>query len=52
MISRRGGDYELNLGQDVSIGYRTHTHDDVELYLEGSLTFLVRDERAAVALRY
>jgi uncharacterized linocin/CFP29 family protein len=52
VVSRRGGDYELVLGQDVAIGYRTHTLDDVELYLEGSLTFRVRDERAAVALRY
>jgi uncharacterized linocin/CFP29 family protein len=52
VVSQRGGDYELTLGEDISVGYRTHTLDDVELYLEASLTFLVRDGRAAVSLRY
>ncbi len=50
--SRRSDDYELTLNQDVSIGYRTHAADDVELYLEGSVTFLVRDDQVAVSLHY
>ena len=39
VVSRRSDNYELMLDQDVAIGYRTHTLDDVELYLEGSLMF-------------
>jgi uncharacterized linocin/CFP29 family protein len=50
VVSLRGGDYELVCGQDFSIGYRAHTGTAVELYLEESLTFVVHDERAAVAL--
>lgn len=52
VLSQRGGDYELVCGQDTSIGYRTHDDAGVELYLEESLTFVVRDDRAAVALVY
>ena len=52
VISLRGGDYELVCGQDLSIGYREHSRDTVELYLEESVTLLINDPRAAVALRY
>jgi uncharacterized linocin/CFP29 family protein len=52
VLSLRGGDYELVSGQDFSIGYRTHDEDSVELYIEESFTFVVRDDRAAVALVY
>jgi uncharacterized linocin/CFP29 family protein len=52
VLSVRGGDYELVCGQDFSLGYRAHSADTVELYLEESLTLLVHDNRAAVALRY
>jgi uncharacterized linocin/CFP29 family protein len=52
VVSLRGDDYELICGQDFSIGYRGHTDTAVELYLEESLTFSVRDNRAAVALTY
>jgi uncharacterized linocin/CFP29 family protein len=52
VLSLRGGDYELVCGQDFSIGYRTHDDTSVELYLEESMTFVVRDDRAAVALVY
>ncbi|WP_236796933.1 family 1 encapsulin nanocompartment shell protein [Amycolatopsis sp. GM8] len=51
LVSTRGGDYELHLGQDVSIGYQTHDADTVELYLQESLTFLVNTAEAAVAFR-
>ncbi|GAB2972084.1 bacteriocin family protein [Amycolatopsis acidiphila] len=49
LVSTRGGDYELHLGQDVSIGYQSHDDTGVELYLEESLTFLVNTPEAAVA---
>jgi uncharacterized linocin/CFP29 family protein len=52
VLSLRGGDYELVSGQDFSIGYRTHDETTVELYVEESFTFVVRDDRAAVALVY
>jgi uncharacterized linocin/CFP29 family protein len=52
VMSVRGGDYELVCGQDFAIGYRSHSGESVELYIEESVTLLVRDERAAVTLRY
>ena len=52
VVSLRGGDYELVCGQDFSIGYRSHSDTAVELYLEEAVTFVVRDDRAAVALVY
>jgi uncharacterized linocin/CFP29 family protein len=52
VISMRGGDYEIVCGQDLSIGYRAHSGDTVELYVEESVTLLINDPRAAVALKY
>ena len=52
VVSLRGGDYSLGVGQDFSIGYAGHTDTTVDLYLEESFTFRVVDERAAVVLRY
>ncbi|TNC24168.1 family 1 encapsulin nanocompartment shell protein [Amycolatopsis alkalitolerans] len=49
LVSTRGGDYELHLGQDASIGYLSHDAETVQLYLEESLTFLVNTAEAAVA---
>ncbi len=51
LISMRGGDYELVVGQDLSVGYGTHDRTHVELYLTESFTFRVLDNRAAVSLR-
>ena len=52
VVSVRGGDYELVCGQDLAIGYRTHTTESVELYIEESFTLRVHDPRACVPLRY
>lgn len=52
VMSLRGGDFELVVGQDLSIGYRTHDATTVTLYLEESLTFRAPGPEAAVALRY
>lgn len=49
LVSLRGGDFELHLGQDVSIGYLSHDADTVQLYLQESLTFLVNSAEAAVS---
>jgi len=50
LVSRRGGDYALHLGQDLSIGYLSHDDQHVELYLQESLTFLMLTAEASVAL--
>jgi uncharacterized linocin/CFP29 family protein len=50
LLSTRGGDYELHLGQDLSIGYLSHDADYVRLYLQESLTFLALTAEASVAL--
>ena len=52
VLSMRGGDFELTVGEDFSIGYLSHTADIVRLYLQESLTFRVLTPEAAVALRY
>lgn len=52
VISMRGGDFELTVGEDFSIGYLSHTASTVRLYLQESLTFRVLTPEAAVALRY
>lgn len=52
VVSQRGGDYELVIGQDFSIGYRSHTADAVQLYFEESFTLVVVDDRASVRLAY
>jgi uncharacterized linocin/CFP29 family protein len=49
LLSTRGGDYELHLGNDVSIGYLTHDADTVQLYFQESLTFIPQTAEAAVA---
>jgi len=50
LISARGGDFELRLGQDLSIGYLSHDADSVQLYFQESLTFLVYTAEASVSL--
>ena len=50
LLSARGGDYELRLGQDLSIGYLSHDSEYVELYFQESLTFLAYTAEASVAL--
>ncbi|MDZ7678364.1 MAG: family 1 encapsulin nanocompartment shell protein [Acidimicrobiales bacterium] len=52
VVSLRGGDFELVVGQDTSIGYRSHTESTVALYLEESFTFRAVGPEAGIALRY
>src|SRR3569623_2013451 len=51
LMSTRGGDYELTVGQDLSIGYAGATRDEVELYITESFTFRVLEDKAAIFLR-
>ena len=50
LLSTRGDDYELHIGQDVAIGYLTHDTDTIQLYFQETLTFLVHTAEAAVTL--
>src|SRR5580693_5747260 len=50
VLTTRGGDFDLHVGEDVSIGYLSHNDRTVRLYLEETLTFLLLTTEAAVAL--
>jgi uncharacterized linocin/CFP29 family protein len=52
IVSMRGGDFELIVGQDFSIGYAVHTADKVSLYLQESFTFRTLSPEAAIPLVY
>jgi uncharacterized linocin/CFP29 family protein len=52
VLSMRGGDFELTVGQDFSIGYLDHSATAVRLYLQESFTFRVLSPEAAVPLVY
>lgn len=50
VLTTRGGDFDLQLGTDVSIGYTSHDADTVSLYLQETLTFLCYTAEASVPL--
>lgn len=50
VLTTRGGDFDLHVGQDISIGYLGHSDAMVRLYLQESFTFLLLTTEAAVAL--
>jgi uncharacterized linocin/CFP29 family protein len=50
VLSLRGGDFILDSGQDISIGYVDHNADAVRLYLEESFSFRVIEPDAAIAV--
>lgn len=50
VLSTRGGDFALNIGSDVSIGYLSHTDTIVRLYLQETFTFRVLTSEASVVL--
>jgi uncharacterized linocin/CFP29 family protein len=50
VLTTRGGDFGLYLGEDVSIGYLGHDDKKVRLYLQETLTFLLLTTEASVAL--
>jgi uncharacterized linocin/CFP29 family protein len=52
VLSQRGGDFELTVGEDFSVGYRSSDADSVELYIEESLSFRINTPDAAVHLAY
>lgn len=50
VLTTRGGDFGLYIGEDVSIGYLSHDDATVRLYLEETFTFLLLTTEASVAL--
>lgn len=52
VVSQRGGDVELVVGQDLAIGYSDHDAERVNLYLEESLTVRIAGPEAAIHLAY
>jgi uncharacterized linocin/CFP29 family protein len=51
LLATRGGDYELTVGQDLSVGYTWHDKNQIELYITESLTFRVLEDKAAVLIK-
>ena len=50
ILTTRGGDFDLHVGQDISIGYSSHNDKTVSLYFVETLTFLLLTAEAAVAI--
>ena len=50
VLSTRGGDFELTLGQDLAIGYLSHSANTVELYLQETLSYRTQTAEASVIL--
>lgn len=51
LLSVRGGDFTLTVGQDLSVGYAYHEKDEVELYVTETFTFRVLEPAAAIHLQ-
>ncbi len=51
LVSERGGDLKLTLGQDISIGYEAHDRNEVQLYFTEAFTFQVIDPASFVVLK-
>jgi uncharacterized linocin/CFP29 family protein len=52
VLSMRGGDFDLTVGRDFSVGYSSHDATSVGLYLVESFTFRLITPEAAVPLVY
>jgi uncharacterized linocin/CFP29 family protein len=52
VLSQRGDDLEVVIGEDFAIGYRSTQGDDIQLYLEESIALRINSPEAAIALTY
>ena len=50
VLTTRGGDFELAIGQDISIGYSSHSGTVVELYFLETFTFRLLTTEASIVL--
>lgn len=51
LLSKRGGDFELRLGQDLSVAHLSHDGTGIRLYFQETLTFLAYTDEAATPAR-
>ncbi len=51
LVSERGGDFTLTIGQDYSVGYESHDKTNVYLYLMASFTFQIIDPAAVAVIK-
>ena len=51
VVTTRGGDFDLYIGQDISIGYLSHDADSITLYLQETLTFQMQTAEAVSVLK-
>jgi uncharacterized linocin/CFP29 family protein len=52
VMSQRGGDFELTVGEDFSLGYFSSDARAIDLYIEESVAFRINAPEAAVYLAY
>ncbi|MFW5799459.1 MAG: family 1 encapsulin nanocompartment shell protein [Spirochaetota bacterium] len=50
VVSLRGGDYSLTLGQDLSIGYESHTGSKVRLFMMETFAFNIYESKAIIKI--
>ncbi|HUW70334.1 MAG TPA: family 1 encapsulin nanocompartment shell protein [bacterium] len=51
LVAGRGGDLALTIGQDLAIGYHSHTTTEINLFLTESFTFRVMNPQAVVGFK-
>ena len=51
LVSQRGGDFELFVGQDLAIGFDSFDSNEVKLYFTESFTFQVHSPEASVVIK-
>lgn len=51
LVSERGGDFKMVVGQDLSIGYQSHDSKIVQLYFTESFTFKVLEPKAVLVFK-
>jgi len=51
ILSSRGGDFVLTVGQDFSIGYASHDAEKINLFITESFCFQVLEPKAAIELK-
>ncbi len=51
LVAGRGGDLELTVGQDLAVGYHSHTATEVNLFITESFTFRVINPEAIFGFR-
>ncbi len=52
VLSLRGGDFSLTVGEDFSVGYRGADERQIQLYIEETVAFWINTPEAAVHLSY